>query len=611
MDHSPSYLATLELVSIQYEITRSLNANADLRSLCRRYMETCIRRLSVRAAYLYMPTKYTGALFSANEITCNDLGRICMPNITACFPEQVPAIKAFFTEILSEPSVEHVVTKHVVYQGTYYHLFAFTAHTFFVLERNHTPLPQLVINAITPAVEDLFYVCRASLQHSQVVSEVERRKQAEQQLTFIAFHDQLTGLPNRTHLINELNQHIELCQHHELSGAIIYIDLDSFRDINDSLGHLVGDELLCQVAQRLQKICLEQEVLGRFSGNAFVILCPSQLNLPQYLELLLRKVHQCFSSNYLIDDRSIDVNASIGVTYFSASSCDAYTVYMQADLAMSKAKVSTGTSSVFYQQDMEKQTRRRYLLDTDMRKALTQQDFFMVAQPQVNQLGEIIGAELLIRWQHSQLGFISPDEFIGIAEKTGFIIPLGEWIFEQACLCITSLQTLPLKNPIKLAINVSAKQFYQVDFIERISVIINKHHIKVSDIELELTESAMLEDIDLAVAKITALKQIGFELSIDDFGTGYSSLSYLKHLPVDKIKIDRSFVSLIDKRDDSRAIVEATMLIARTFKLGLIAEGVETQAEVDTLIGIGCHAFQGYFFHKPMPIDDFFNLLAN
>ncbi|MGB6137683.1 MAG: EAL domain-containing protein, partial [Shewanella sp.] len=227
-----------------------------------------------------------------------------------------------------------------------------------------------------------------------------------------------------------------------------------------------------------------------------------------------------------------------------------------------------------------------------------------------NQHGDIIGAELLIRWQHAELGFISPDEFIGIAEKSGFIIPLGEWIFEQACLCITRLQHTPLKQHIKVAINVSAKQFYQAEFIERISGLISKHKIKVSDIELELTESAMLEDIQLAVTKITALKQIGFELSIDDFGTGYSSLSYLKHLPVDKIKIDKSFVSLIDKREDSRAIVEATMLIARTFKLGLIAEGVETAAEVATLSNMGCNEFQGYYFHKPMALNDFISLLT-
>ncbi|MGI2171437.1 putative bifunctional diguanylate cyclase/phosphodiesterase [Shewanella sp. MF05960] len=610
MINSIANLATLELVSIQYEITRSLNANTDIRSLCRRYMETCIRRLSVRAAYLYMPTKMTGDLFTPNEMTCNHLGRICMPNVTACYPEQVPEIKDFFTKLLNEPSIDNVITQHVVHHGTYYHLFAFIDHTFFVLERCDIPLPPQVINAITPAVKDLFYVCRASLQHSRVVSEVERRKLAEQQLTFIAFHDELTGLPNRTQVINVLNQQIELCVQHDRHGALIYIDLDHFRDINDSLGHIVGDELLCQVAQRLQQICLKQEMVGRFSGNAFVILCPNQLNLQKDLDLLLLKVHQCFELDYQIDGRRIDVNASIGITYFSSASCDAYTVYLQADLAMSKAKISTGTSSVFYQQDMEKQTRRRYLLDTEMRQALIQNDFFMVAQPQVNQYGEIIGAELLIRWQHAELGFIPPDEFITIAEKTGFIIPLGEWIFEQACLCIQTLQTLPLKMPIKLAINVSAKQFYQAEFIDRISTLISQHHIKVSDIELELTESAMLEDIDLAVSKITALKQIGFELSIDDFGTGYSSLSYLKHLPVDKIKIDRSFVSLIDKRDDSRAIVEATMLIARTFKLELIAEGVETEAEVDTLTAMGCCAFQGYFFHKPMAIKDFFSLLC-
>ncbi|WP_372940552.1 putative bifunctional diguanylate cyclase/phosphodiesterase [Shewanella sp.] len=610
MSNSFANLATLELVSIQYEITRSLNANADLRSLCRRYMETCIRRLSIKAAYLYIPTQMAGDLFTNTEVSHHDWGRVSMPSVTVCYPDQISAINHIFNQVLSQPATEQIETQLIEHSGTFYQLFSLSNQAIYILERNDSPLPLQVINAITPAVKDLFYACRASLQHSQVVNEVEKRKQAEQQLTYIAFHDELTGLPNRTRLINVLNQQIELCAQYDNSGALMFIDLDNFRDINDSLGHQVGDELLCQVAQRLQQICIKQEILGRFSGNAFVIVCPNQLMQQQYIDELLLHVHQCFDENYKIGNRSIDVNASIGLTYFTANSCDAYTVYMQGDLAMSKAKASTGTNSVFYQQDMEKQTRRRYLLDADMRTALAQNDFFMVAQPQVNQHGDIIGAELLIRWQHAELGFISPDEFIGIAEKSGFIIPLGEWIFEQACLCITRLQHTPLKQHIKVAINVSAKQFYQAEFIERISGLISKHKIKVSDIELELTESAMLEDIQLAVTKITALKQIGFELSIDDFGTGYSSLSYLKHLPVDKIKIDKSFVSLIDKREDSRAIVEATMLIARTFKLGLIAEGVETAAEVATLSNMGCNEFQGYYFHKPMALNDFISLLT-
>ncbi|WP_350433190.1 bifunctional diguanylate cyclase/phosphodiesterase [Shewanella sp. H8] len=610
MSDSTSNLATLELVSIQYEITRSLNANTDFRSLCRKYMETCIRRLSVKAAYLYIPRKLAGDLFTTEEVVCNDWGRISMPSITACNPEQVSAINLFFKQIFRTQPTDYVVSKQIIHQNTFYHIFAFSNQAIFVLERTDKSLPPQVINAITPAVKDLFYACRSSLQHTQMVNEVERRKQAEHQLTYIAFHDELTGLPNRTRLINELNQQIEQCSSNAFSGALIYIDLDGFRDINDSLGHHVGDDLLCQVAQRLQLICKQHEILGRFSGDEFVILCPSQLNLKIYIDEFLRQINQCFTTNYLIDKRSIDVNASIGVTYFSANSSDAYTVFMQGDLAMSKAKAATGTCAVFYQQDMEKQTRRRYLLDTDMRKALTQNDFFMVAQPQVDDNGHIIGAELLIRWNHSELGNIAPTEFIGIAEKTGFIIPLGEWIFEQACLCIKYLQALSLTKPITLAINLSAKQFYQADLIERITAIINKHQITVCNIELELTESAMLEDVDLAVDKITALKKIGFEVSIDDFGTGYSSLSYLKHLPVDKIKIDRSFVTLIDKRDDSRAIVEATMLIARTFNLDLIAEGVETEAEVNTLKALGCKAFQGYFYYKPISINDFFLLVT-
>ena len=612
MAHLTSSLETLELVSIQYEITHSLNASMDIKALCRRYMETCIRRLSVKAVHLYIPKEHAEDLFEQSEISYKQWGRFSMPSRHSCLPEQVPEIKRFVDNLIKQPPPENkIVTQQFIYRQTYYHTFTLRDRAVLVIERADSALPSQIINALIPAVRDLFYVCSSSLQHAQVVNEVERRKQAEYQLKFLAFHDELTGLPNRVSIINTLNQELKVCKANLSSGALIYIDLDGFRDINDSLGHRIGDLLLRKVSERLSDCCEQEQVLSRISSDEFVIFCPSSTYSNALIDKMLKKVSFCFEPPFIIGSRSMEISASIGVTRFSHQSSSAYSIFMQSDLAMSKAKRNSGVSIEFYQSEMELEAKRRFKLDTDMRKALNHNEFSLFIQPQVDQHGVITGGEALIRWQHPELGFISPLEFIGIAEKTGFIVPLGEWVIKQACQYLEVLQQRVETQHLKIAVNLSTKQFYQSDFIDNVSRIVENATVPSTHVELELTESVMLEDTDLAVSKINHLKSLGFEISIDDFGTGYSSLSYLKHLPINTIKIDRSFVTHIEQHEDNQAIVEAIMLMARRFKLGLIAEGVERLEEVISLKEMGCDAFQGYYFYKPMPFDEFLHLFES
>lgn len=612
MQTTEENISTLELVSIQYEIAQSLNANLGLRALCRRYMETCLRRLSAKAIHLYMPVSDTDNTFKDSEVVYQGWGRISMPKVSVNFPENVIEIRHAFADLIENTKPDErdkLFLKQFSHNQTYYNTFSLPEKAILVIEKDKIPLPEQIINALSPAVKDLFNVCQLSIQHSQVLNEVERRKAAEEKLSYIAFHDELTGLPNRISLIKQLEQEINHCQKTQQEGMLVYVDLDYFRDINDSLGHVIGDKLLQQVASRLTNIIDEDETLFRVSSDEFIFLCPSHLNCQDRLSQLTIDINTCFTLLFPIEDRDLEISASVGITHFSASSKSAYSILMQSDLAMSKAKKNAGFSIELYQSDMERTARRRFLLDSDMRKGIAQNEFELVLQPQVNQLGEIISAETLIRWQHPELGMISPVEFINIAEKTGFIITLGEWIFEQACMYLKQLEEKSANKNIRLAVNLSAKQFYQLNFVNRIKCLIDKHDICANKLELELTESIMLENAELTIRKIKQLKRLGIDISIDDFGTGYSSLNYLKNLPIDRIKIDRSFVINIDKHSDNTAIVEAIVLMANRFNLKLIAEGVENKAEADYLTSIGCYEFQGFHFYKPMPFNEFLSLV--
>ena len=612
MNTTETNISTLELVSIQYEIAQSLNANMSLRALCRRYMETCLRRLSAKAIHLYLPLSNTDNTFSDSEIVYKSWGRISMPKVSASFPENVDEIRSSFAKLIKNYTPEQsekLLLKQFTHNQTYYNTFTLSPLGVLIIEKENKPLPEQIINALAPAVKDLFNVCQLSIRHSQVLNEVERRKAAEEKLSYIAFHDELTGLPNRISLIKKLEQEISHCIKTQQEGMLVYVDLDYFRDINDSLGHVIGDKLLQQVASRLTNIIDEDETLFRVSSDEFIFLCPSHLNCQDRLSQLTIDINTCFSLVFPIENRDLEISASVGITHFSSSSKSAYSILMQSDLAMSKAKKNAGFSIELYQKDMERTALRRFLLDSDMRKGIAQNEFELVVQPQVNQLGEIISAETLIRWKHPELGMISPVEFINIAEKTGFIITLGEWIFEQACIYVKQLEEQNINKNLRLAINLSAKQFYQLNFVNRIKCIIDKHKVPASKIELELTESIMLENAELTIRKIKQLKRLGIEISIDDFGTGYSSLSYLKNLPIDRIKVDRSFVTNIDNLSDNTAIVEAIVLMANRFNLKLIAEGVENKSEVEYLTSIGCYEFQGFYFYKPMPFNDFLALV--
>ncbi|WP_415892187.1 EAL domain-containing protein [Neptuniibacter sp. PT8_73] len=424
-----------------------------------------------------------------------------------------------------------------------------------------------------------------------------------------AFYDPLTGLPNRRLLAEQLKHEIRAAHRAKKYGAVFYIDLDNFKTINDSLGHDSGDKLLVSVANRLQIGLRESDICARIGGDEFIAVLPDLGECPQsaaeHALSIAEELRTILTSAVQIDDRSVHTSASIGISLFNSTTESAQELLKQSDMAMYAAKDSGRNCSYFFSKEMQEAAINRLNLEEDLREALNspQDNFELFYQAQVNKDGECVGAEALIRWHHPSRGLVSPGVFIPLAEKTGLIVPLGNWIIDSACRQLSSWQEQ--NSVFTLAINVSSNQFLDRGFSEYLKHTIGLHQIRPDALEIEITESLILDDKNEAVSKMEELRNLGLTFSIDDFGTGYSSLQYLTTLPISKLKIDQSFVRqlLTDKND--AAVVKTIILMTQNLGLKVLAEGVENAAEYDYLLENGCELFQGYLFSKPIDINAF------
>ena len=433
-----------------------------------------------------------------------------------------------------------------------------------------------------------------------------RSKLAEDQIAILAFQDALTGLPNRRLMMDRLGHALAASSRNRLHGALLFIDLDNFKTINDSLGHDKGDQLLKMVAERLLDSVREEDTVARIGGDEFVILQESLSIMPEeaanQAEIISEKILQILNQPYVLDRHEHHCSPSIGITLFSGSKTSIEELLKQADLAMYQSKMAGRNTLRFFDQEMQLVVNDRVELVADMREAIRNQQFCLHYQPQVDANGRITGVEALLRWEHPQRGQISPVDFIRVAEESGLIIEIGNWVLETACLQLVNWSTDARTSALSMAVNVSARQIHQDDFVDQVLAILDKTGANPQRLKLELTESLLVSDMDRTITKMSALNEVGIGFSLDDFGTGYSSLSYLKQLPLNQLKIDRSFVRdiLVDTND----LAIATMIIALSKSMGLpvIAEGVETQAQLDRLIEMGCDAYQGYLVSRPLPV---------
>jgi len=448
-----------------------------------------------------------------------------------------------------------------------------------------------------------------------VYQDVTRLHRAIADVETLAFYDPLTALPNRRLLNDRLQQALISSLRTGRLGALLFLDLDHFKTLNDTAGHLVGDMLLQQVARRLQAAVREEDTVARLGGDEFVVMLQNLSAVPMeaatQTKVLAENILANLNQPYVLQDKQHTNTCSVGATLFGDVHEEAGELLKRADIAMYEVKTTGRNGLCFFDPQMLDAITVRAELERDLRHALTESQFALHFQVQVADNGRAIGAEVLIRWLHPVKGLVAPLQFIGLAEETGLIIPIGEWVLQTACQQLRRWESDPIATEFQLAVNVSARQFRAVDFVDRVRAILAQTGARAGHLKLELTESIVLDNVKDAIEKMHSLKALGVRLSMDDFGTGYSSLSYLTRLPLDQLKIDQSFVRNIGVQTSDTVVIDTIIGLAKSLSLEVIAEGVETTEQRDFLSAHGCRLCQGYLLGKPMPIGDFEALLSS
>ncbi len=442
-----------------------------------------------------------------------------------------------------------------------------------------------------------------------IFTDISEHHKARAQIDTLAFYDPLTHLPNRRLLLDRLEQALHASTRHKRKSALLFVDLDNFKTLNDTLGHHQGDLLLTQVARRLKACIRDGDTVARLGSDEFVVmlenLSEDSMDAATQAETVGEKILSAFATDFALDSGAYHSTPSIGITLFDGEALEGSEQPLKrSELAMFQAKAAGRNTWRFFDAQMQATVSARAALETDLREALRLQQFLLYYQPQVVGSGRITGVEALVRWQHPLRGMVSPAEFIPLAEESGLILPIGQWVLETACAQLRAWSLQPVLSELTMAVNVSAKQFKQSGFVGEVLATLTRTGANPKRLKLELTESMLVDDVEAIIAKMGTLKARGVSFSLDDFGTGYSSLAYLKRLPLDQLKIDQGFVRNIVTDPNDAAIARMVVALAESMSLSVIAEGVELQAQAELLAHQGCHAYQGYLFSRPLPLAD-------
>lgn len=450
---------------------------------------------------------------------------------------------------------------------------------------------------------------RGEVTHAfSIFSDISERKRNEERIHQLAFYDTLTGLPNRALLLRLVEQALTQALRNGSHGALMFIDIDRFQHVNDTLGHEIGDELLRLVAQRYRAVLRNEDIVSRVGADEFVVAL-SDIAKREHATIVALKLLAVLEEPLIVAGHELRVNACIGIAVYPEDAMDALSLLRYADIAMNLAKRGGADSYMFYNEEMNNLATERLHIETGLRRALAGNELQLHYQPKVSlRDGRIVGAEALIRWQHPELGMMPPARFIPVAEETGLILEIGTWVLEAACSQIRAWRQAGLETP-PIAINLSARQF-NTQLPQQIRETLLRHGVKPTDIELEITESMLMHGAEAVIGVMNELVELGTHLSLDDFGTGYSSLSYLKRFPISALKIDRSFVIGIPGDQDDCAIASAVVGMAQQLHYKVIAEGVEEVAQLHYLRKLGCDQMQGYLFSRPVPAADFIAMVA-
>ncbi len=441
-------------------------------------------------------------------------------------------------------------------------------------------------------------------------SDISELKVAESEIHNLAFYDPLTALPNRRLLLNRLAKAQAASNRSLQYGALLMIDLDNFKTLNDTLGHDMGDRLLLEVARRLTRCIREGDTAARLGGDEFVVMLEDLGEdagaAGVQAEVIAEKIRLVLAKSYtMLGDGEYFHSASFGISLFCGHDKTTEEILKQADIALYKSKEAGRNTIRFFDNAMQTALDLRAGLEAGLRQALSRQEFVLYVQPQVDVARQLIGAEALLRWQPPGKAMIAPNDFIPLAEETGQIVPIGLWVLDTACARLRCWADNPKTRDLYIAVNVSARQFRQDDFVDQVKAALARHGANPERLKLELTESLLLDHVDGVVLKMQALRQIGVRFSLDDFGTGYASLAYLKRFPFEQLKVDRSFIRDITDDPDDAAIVRAIIAMGNTLRLSVVAEGVEANEQHAYLVEHGCTAFQGYLFGRPVPFEVF------
>lgn len=442
------------------------------------------------------------------------------------------------------------------------------------------------------------------------IRDVSEAKADEEKIRNLAFYDTLTGLPNRRLLWERLRQALVSSIRSGSKHALLFVDLDGFKSLNDTLGHHIGDLLLQETARRIQSCVREVDTVARLGGDEFVIVLEDLSQIPEIAAAQARtvggKILGAIDQPYLLDGRECHTTSSMGITVFGNQNESTNEVLQQADIAMYQAKAAGRNAMFFFAPALQASVNARVALERDLRSAIRENQFALYYQPQLDR-GLLTGAEALLRWRHPSRGLVPPQEFVPLAEETGLIFPLGSWVLETACMQLAHWAGRKEGQHLSIAVNVSAREFRQPKFVDSVLAALDRTGANPKNLKIELSESMFGENVEDVIAKMTKLKSYGVGFSLEDFGTGYSSMTYLKRLPLDQIKIDRTFVGEILKDPISGAVAQAIISFGKAMGLSVIAEGVETEEQRAFLAKLGCHSFQGFLFSHPLPLGEFNN----
>jgi len=442
-----------------------------------------------------------------------------------------------------------------------------------------------------------------------LIRDITQRKAAEQQIEYQAYHDALTGLANRRLFQEHLSLALALAQRREKTVAVLFLDLDHFKVVNDSLGHSVGDSLLQQVATRLKNAVREGDTVARVGGDEFTIVL-QELTEPQDAAIVAQKVLRTIAAPMDVDGHRLLVTTSIGITLFPTDGEDAETLLRNADAAMYRAKAEGRNTYQMSTRELSRTTQERMTVESGLHLALEAGEFQLMYQPQIDvESTQVVGMEALLRWRHPQRGLILPDEFIRVAEERGLILAIGDWVLRQACLDVRRFHERGLPH-FRVAVNLSARQFRDPSLASTVESALRDSGVPAETLELEITETMAMENVHLTMATLELFRRAGVNIAIDDFGTGHSSLSYLKRFPIDALKIDRSFVSDLPESFEDAAIVSSVIQLANGLGMRVVAEGVEKSEQLDFLREAGCREVQGFYFSYPAPVDQLLTLIA-